>query len=312
MVMGIFENRKLNKQKRQAAGMLENFNFSVFVKHNGEIVERIIDEHNLEYCFLSPIWRIMQDYQKMAVMVKFSEKYSPKMPLTLNSFINLNEENSEDYEAIFLDPKTKKIVVNFSSKNLQNGDSTLIELVGYEEFVKAEIFKHIMENTPHFSFSNIANLHQLKYLIENHEKMLVLANPDILLHPHNKEELDKACDFQSAETEIALRSMLKVNEILYKANFFTHDFDAVVEDFKSTSFELFNQYKSCAEKYFGDETKRNKALIYVVYQLQGLQDKGINFEQFEKHFLSLPKPNLNQELFPNVSLSFERKDNLEK
>lgn len=308
--MGIFEN--LKNKKQQAAGMLENFNFSVFVRHNGEIVERIIDEHNLEYCFLPPIWRIMQDYQKMALMIKFSEKYSPSLPLTLNSFKIFDKDDEEEYETIFLDPETNEIVVDFHSKNLVNGDSTLIKLVGYEEFVKAEIFKYVMENTPHFSFNNIANLHQLRYLIENHEKMLVLANPDILLHPHNKEELDKACNFQSAETEITLRAMLKANDILYKANFFTHDFDAVVEKIKKDSFDLFHEFKNCAEKYFGDETKRDKALIYVVYQLEGLQDKGINFEQFEKHFLSLPKPNLNQELFPNITLSFERKDNLEK
>ena len=306
--MKFFDNIKFNNQVKYAAGLLENFHINMFHRKNGEIIERVIDEHNLEYCFFPEVWNVLHDFQKMAVMVKFSEKYSPDLPLGLGGFIN-DEEIDPDGSFVMIDPESKRVLVDFKTVLSLNASRVLIELLSYKDLIKESFFLNSMSN---LSFAQYANFHQLRYLLVGHENMILLAANPNLKNEDITQDMLKVCDFQNPNTQFILRSTLKAIKLYEKANFFTRDFNDFIEIFKQEFEDTIKPFKAATEKYLGDKNKTAEAIILAIYNLYGLKEKNIEYETFKNRILSLPKPDLDEELFPNIVLPVTKKYKFEK
>lgn len=308
MVMGIFEDRKLNKQKQQAAAILNNFCLESTIIRNGMPVTREIGVHNIEYCFFPEIWDLMNEPQKMAAICKFTEKHSPDLPLSLAGFIN-SEEIDPDGNFVMIDFESKKVLIDFKTVLASDANRILIELLSYRDMMKENIF---LDNISTLNLAQYANLYQLRHLLDGHENMILLAkNPNLKEEDYTYDML-KVCDLQSTYTQMLLRSTLKAIKIYEKVDFFTHDFVDFTEKLKQDLEDKLKPFKDATKKYVGDQNDVYEAIICGIYKLHELEKKGVKYEEFKNRSLSLPKLSLDEELFPNVTLSFERKDNLEK
>ncbi|MBR4124177.1 MAG: hypothetical protein IKR12_01255, partial [Clostridia bacterium] len=176
--------KMLKADKAKAQEILNNFSFVVQrTPRNGDIngaFRRIIDEHNMEYCFIPEIWGLFPMAHKMAIMIKFSQKHN-KYHLTLDDFCLPTEKYKQEENIMHIEELVgvDKLVIDYDETKMSKALPVLVELLSYEDKMKEKIFKRNMQN--YKTILDFKSIEELKYLIDGNEKKFGLYFKETLL-----------------------------------------------------------------------------------------------------------------------------------
>lgn len=302
------EQNKLNKMfsadKKQAEEILKQFNFIVKLtpknKSMGEAKTRIIDEHNLEYCFIPEIWNSFSMARKMAVMVKFSQKHN-KYPLCLDDFAIPTEVYKNKERMIHIEElvDVNKLVIDYDSRKMRNSLFVLASLLAYEDIMKEKIF---LENYKNYnSFLDFKSIEELKYFIVNREKLFstYFQNEKKV----NQKQLDTA--IYQYKNNIDDRATMHAVDILKNVAFYAKEAEHTISFCDAYTNYWKRDKAQNIEQAFGGEENLKKQTIKFAYDLfykNKETEKDVDLQTALNHFENMKEQKYDATMFPHIEL----------
>lgn len=291
-------NRQMKNDIEKAKKYLSSFKFKFQVKNeNNEDVVRIIDEHNLEYCFLPKIWKLLDNATKMAVMIKFSEKNNSR-PLKLEDFrVPDKTEKQEDrmYHLYTLFSGETCFLLDYDIEKLNNTSYVIETILAHDDIIKEDIF--IKRSKDYKSIFDFKSIDELKYMINTREELFATYFPDAL--NKNKELLLKT--IKKYEINIEDRASYRLYDVFGNVAYYAKEAEGIsnlLEVFKNAFLNM--QKEEFA--IFGSPENLKKQTIKFVYDIYH-PEKDIDFQKVIEHFMPMKEYNYDESLFPYIDLN---------
>ena len=294
--------RQLHRDLKEAKILLnKGKDFSIRIRGilNGQLIDRIIDDHNLEYCFLNPIWKSLSNAEKIAVMIKFSQKNTPDYPLTLDSFAVCDKYNHND-SLVKYNALGQYFYAIYNHIDFNYGPNVLRDLIGYKDMAKEELFLQYIKKE--HDISDFEGIWQLRYFYQDEEHLLLDQYPNIANDSNiDRVKIIEALAYDSAKSRLALRITLKQLDVLGRVGYFMPEFRDYLETFKNKMLGQINREKELAEKYFGTQEERD---INFLKSFNNTHLKGkYTIEELTKMFKPGKMPEPNEDPFKNIKLA---------
>ena len=297
-------NKLFQNDKKCAEEILKQFNFIVKMnprnKEMGETKTRIIDEHNLEYCFIPEIWNSFSMARKIAVMVKFSQKHN-KYPLTLDDFKVPSDAYKQQERMMHVEEMVdvNKLVVDYDDKKMGNSLFVLASLLAYEDYMKEKIFfKNYAEYNSLLDFKSIE---ELKYFITNREN--VFASYFDNINNVTPKQINTA--IYQIKNNIDDRATMHAIDILKNVAFYAKEAEHTISFCDAyTNFWIKDKTENI-KKVFGGEENLKKQTIKFVYDLFYKNDKiqkDIDLQTAINHFADMKEQKYDVSMFPYIEL----------
>lgn len=300
------EKNKLNKMfkddKKDAESILKQFNFVLTLRDRATdgIKQRIIDEHNLEFCFIPEFWNSFSMARKMAVMVKFSEKHN-KYPIRLEDFAIPTEEYKRQERMTHIEnmPYSNKLVIDYDAAKMSNSMFVLTALLAYEDTMKEKMFFNSCKK--YQSLLDFKSLEELKYFITNREQQFSTYFNNV--NTGNQKQLDAA--IYQYKNYIDDRAMMSAIDVLRNVAFYVEEAESTVA-FYSAFVDYFTRDKSRnIKEVFGGEENLKRQTIKFAYDIfyNGKQtERDVDLKTALNHFMQMKERNYDESMFPDIEL----------
>ena len=291
--------RELKRDKKKVQELLDNFHFTVVGKNGNIEIARVIQGHNFEYCFFPHIWNHLDKAHKMAVMVKFSQKYTPDFPLTLDDFYVQEWAISENEPLISYNSIGECFMVAYNNPKININADVLNDLLSYRDKAKEDIFKRKIAEG--LDLSEIKGVWQLRYFFEKREHELMSQYPEIMNDKSlDIEDVKLGIKWDSVFMQFESRLNEKILNIFEKADYFMPDFPGFVDRFKNLNEAFYAPYKEAAEKYFGSLKDRDIKFLKSFNEeyCGGKHD----IDELIKMFNPGKRPDTFEDMFDNIEL----------
>ena len=295
--------KALTNDKKSAEEILKAFNFVVkLTPKNGnprDAIIRIIDEHNLEYCFIPEIWNTCSTARKMAIMIKFSEKHN-KYPLRLDDFeIPTDAYKQQERMMHLIDLiNSDKLVVDYDTKKMSNSISVLAALLGYEEIMKERIF--LDDYKTYKSLLDFKSIEELKYFIGRREDLFATYFEDV--NHSSKKQFDIALN--QYKDDIDERATMHAVEILKNVAYYAEEANRTINFCEAFTNYWAKDRIENINRVFGGEDNLKRQTIKFAYDVfyKKLSEKDIDLQTATEHFMKMKEQDVEHSMFPSIEL----------
>ena len=288
-------NKQMKKDIKKAKEYLSSFKFAFQMQDENFV--RNIDEHNLEYCFLPKVWKLLDNASKMAVMIKFSEKYNSK-PLKLDDFKVPDSIEKQEDNMYHLFPSLSGGIcfdLDYDVEKLKNPAYVIETVLMHDDLIKEQIF---LDRAKHYkSILDFKSIDELKYMINTREKLFATYFPDAL----NKDEKLLHEAIRNYEIDIEYRASLKLNDVYNNIAYYAKEAEGLA-DFLDAFRGIHLNMRNKDLKIFGSPENLKMQTIKFVYDIYHPK-KDLDFQKVLEHFMPMKESNYDESLFPYIDLS---------
>ena len=255
--------------------------------HEVKQFSRIIEKNNIEFAFVDFVWKTLTNAQKIAVLVKASERFFPDSPLDLKNVIL---EKSK-LNAIIV--KYGKPYINYNALDSADSLNVFHQLFKYEYEIKDKAFQEKLKDFK--SIYDFSNAKQLKYLSLGHEDYLINIYSQNQKRTLVEMAVELDCPQQIARREADEKALYILEtlsyyapEVEYFAKMYEHEF--LMPERHLTQF---------INETLGEENKRIELYIKLAYNFfKDKYFKNENLEDVIEHF----KNTTSKDIFENIDL----------
>ena len=300
--------KQLEQDKKKAKRLLQNYELLLSFVKDGEIIERHIDLHNIEYCFIRQVWDNLTNYQRIATIIKYSQKINSDFFIKLDNFKNCSLDLNQKIPLAFYNNINPFIVINYNSTDFENGFVVLMNILTYKDRIKEKIFLDLLK-TKNLSIKDFKNIEQLRYLIYGREDMILEEYPEVLKSSYNKYELKSAILYDGVKQTMSNREAQKTLNVLKNICYFLPEFKDDIDGIENFNNELFKNYKKNVEKFFGNKSQRDEKFLHLIYK--HFLSNELNYEKYINHFMAINPVGIDEDIFENIQLP-KQKDDLQR
>ena len=297
-------NERLKNDIKFAKQKLDKFEF-VFTRAPKDPTipktRKIIDEHNLEYLFIPDVWQILGPAEKIAAMVKFSEKH--------NTY-HLKPEDFEIPTTLFKNDKKmfhirqtlngEKLVFDYDDLKMKNASEALTALLAYEDYLRQNMF--FKKAAVYQKIADVKSFDELKYYINRREDEFAKYFPDAL--KKDPQSLMRA--IRLYKISIIDRATQRAADVMGNVAYYAQEAQNAADFLDSFSNSLDKNKKDNINKVFGSEENLKMQTIKFVYNVfhntENEYVSDISLEEALKHFMPMKEQKYNEPLFPYINL----------
>lgn len=299
----------LNRDIKTANKLLQSFAFRINAKSRSgykKEVDRIIDEHNLEYFFIPDVWNMLNMPMKMAVMVKFSEKHN-KYHLKLEDFFVPSDKLKKSPRMMHLKrtPNGYGVAIDYDKKKMSNSIYVLSALLSYEDMIKET--KFIENFICYESILDFKSIDELKYMIDGREYLFASYFPEA--NKSNQKFLMNAIEqYKVNIDEIATKRAV---DLMSNSLFYADEAQDAVKFFEKYIDSINHVKDEIVKRAFGSMENLKKKTIEMAYDLiEKPKDPSqrVSYEKAMEHFMSMEEKSQDGSLFPYIDMPARDKE----